>query len=610
MLRLCPGMREGLGVRKLATICAGAAVALAVAGSAQAFDGFSFEAPGAGAALQTRLKAASLTQAAQDQGTTDIQEIFAAARADYARLIGALYDEGYYGPVISIRVNGREAAEIAALNIPTRLDSVAITVIPGPQFHFSRAEIDPVAAKTVLPEGYRAGQIASSGVIVKAATAAVEGWRDDGHAKARVAAQSLTAQHRDATLDARITLDPGPVLTFGKMQMQGYERMRPERIAAIAGFPAGKRYSPERLDEVRTRLRRTGIFSSVSLTEDEAIGPGNTLDTTLAVVEEKPRRFGFGAELSTTEGLNLSGYWLHRNLLGGGERLRFDAEVTGIGGTNGAADYSLGARLDRPATFTPDTSAYLETLLEKTSGDDYDETSFRLGFGLDHIFNPRLTGSAGVAYGWSKVTDASGQTFFRQIALPLTATWDNRDSATDATRGYYGKLELTPFYGLSDTGSGARLSGDFRAYRALDAEARFVLAGRAQIGGVFGPSLEDTPRDYLFYSGGGGTVRGQPFESLGVNVLNGGTLRSGGARFLGFSGELRSGVTKSIGLVAFADAGYIGLSDYTSGEWHSGAGIGLRYKTGIGPIRLDIAGPVSGSTRDGAQIYLGIGQAF
>jgi translocation and assembly module TamA len=45
-------------------------------------------------------------------------------------------------------------------------------------------------------------------------------------------------------------------------------------------------------------------------------------------------------------------------------------------------------------------------------------------------------------------------------------------------------------------------------------------------------------------------------------------------------------------------------------EWHSGAGIGLRYDTAIGPIRLDVAVPVSGRTGDGVQLYVGIGQAF
>jgi translocation and assembly module TamA len=138
-----------------------------------------------------------------------------------------------------------------------------------------------------------------------------------------------------------------------------------------------------------------------------------------------------------------------------------------------------------------------------------------------------------------------------------------------------------------------------------------VLAGRAQIGSVWGPSLEETVPDYLFYSGGGGTVRGVPYQSLGVTLPN--DEFTGGQSFAAISAELRATVRDNIGLVGFYDAGMITEDSGFAGDsdWHAGAGIGLRYNTGIGPIRVDIATPVTG---DGAgkdyEIYIGIGQAF
>ncbi|MBZ4022079.1 hypothetical protein CKO11_06360 [Rhodobacter sp. TJ_12] len=571
---------------------------------------FRLTAPGAEKDLVAALESASLTRAAATGEDSNAQDVFASARADYARLVGALYDAGHYGGQVSIRLDGREAATIAPMDAPATVSTVEITVDPGPVFRFSKAAIGPLARQTALPDGYRVPEVARSGVIVEAATAGVDGWREIGHAKARVADQSITADHRAQQLAAGVTLAPGPLSYFGQMQAQGQQRLRTKRLHEIAGFPSGKRFSPDDLDAVRNRLRRTGIFSSVTLTEADSLREGNLLDADLVVVEAKPRRIGLGAELSSTDGVTLSGYWLHRNLFGGGERLRFDAEVAGIGGSTGGADYSLAARIDRPATFTPDTSAFLTTELSKSDEEDYTQRGFGLGFGLNHIFNPRLTGEAGIGYEWSEITDTTGRTIYRTVTLPLALTWDNRDNTADATRGYYGNIDLMPFYGLSNTGTGARLAGDFRAYRALG--ERVVLAGRAQFGGVFGSDLAETPRDYLFYSGGGGSVRGQPYQSLGVTVLNGGTLKTGGDRFLGVSGELRVGVTKSIGVVAFYDAGFVGAGSFSDsdGDWQSGAGLGLRYKTPIGPIRLDVAGPVGGSTGDGAQIYLGIGQAF
>ena len=138
-----------------------------------------------------------------------------------------------------------------------------------------------------------------------------------------------------------------------------------------------------------------------------------------------------------------------------------------------------------------------------------------------------------------------------------------------------------------------------------------TFALRGQLGSVYGPDLAEAPADYLFYSGGGGTVRGQSYQTLGVDLGGGNTV--GGRSFVGLSAEARVAVRDNIGVVAFADAGYIGAEEFYdgSGQWHSGAGLGLRYATGIGPIRFDVAVPTSGpETEDNFQVYIGIGQSF
>jgi translocation and assembly module TamA len=86
----------------------------------------------------------------------------------------------------------------------------------------------------------------------------------------------------------------------------------------------------------------------------------------------------------------------------------------------------------------------------------------------------------------------------------------------------------------------------------------------------------------------------------------------GGAYFAAGSLELRAKVTEKIGLVGFYDAGSVGIDGFfnDTASSHSGAGIGVRYDTAIGPIRADIAAPVSGDTGEGVQFYIGLGQAF
>jgi len=575
---------------------------------AAAFD-LSFSTPGASDSLRDTIKGVSLLDQSASDTSKDAQDIFSAARADYNRIVSTLFSEGYYSGVVSIKLDGREAASIPPLDVPSTIRNVVVYVTPGPNFRFSKAKVAPLAPDTKLPEGFAVGQIAKSGLVVEAATAGVDAWRGDGYAKAQVSDQSIVANHRTNMLAADVRLAPGPLVHFGALDVSGNKRLRTKRLRQIAGFPTGKVYDPKELEKVQTRLRRTGIFSSVAVTEAKTLNPDDSMNVALAVVEQKPRKIGAGAELASDAGIGLTAYWLHRNLLGGGERLRIDGAISGIGGATGGTDYSLGTRIERPATFGPDTSAYFETAISQANEEDYDENAFDIGFGASRIFSDKLTLDTAIKYGWSKVTDSSGESYFRQIYLPTNVIYDNRNNDLDPTKGYYIKTGLTPFIGLGgDTGTGGQLTADLRGYQGFGAQDRFVLAGRLQLGRVFGSDLRETPRDYLFYSGGGGTVRGQPYQSLGVTVLDGGTLTTGGTEFVGVSGEARIGISKTIGLVAFYDYGYVAGGGESGSQ--AGAGLGLRYKTGIGPIRLDVGFPVSGDTGSGAQVYIGIGQAF
>lgn len=565
-------------------------------------------------ALTRQVRNTSLIAAALGEDRTTGQDVLAAARADYARILGLMYDEGYYSAIINITLDGVEAAEIAPLDAPEIVSNVVVALDPGPRFTFSRAEIAPVAPGSEIPEEYAVGETGGTGTIKSAALAGVDGWRNYGHAKADVGAQDIVADHNQNTVDSRIGLAPGPTVTFGKLNITGYERMDPRRLRKIAGFPEGQRFDPEELDDVRKRLRRSGVFSAITLEEAETLGPGETMDVSLTVVEQKPRRIGAGFEISNTDGAMVSAYWMHRNLLGGGERLRIDGEVSDISSDTSGLDAEFKLRIDRPATFTADTTAYFETTVNRRREDDYDSDSGTVAFGLNRIFSDRLTADISILYGKSRVTDDNGTTNFEILALPMNVEWDMRDEPTDAKRGYWLSGDLVPFYGFGQTDNGAQLEGEGRAYYSFGEDDRFTLAGRARLGTVLGADIEDTPRELLFYSGGGGSVRGQPYESLGVDVIPGpeGPITTGGMSLANVNAEIRFQVRERIGLVAFADYGQVWTEGSFQGDSgnHAGAGVGIRYKTPIGPLRFDIAGPVSGDTGNGVQVYLGLGQAF
>ena len=573
-----------------------------------------FNAPQASEKFTDKLRSASLslTTAAREDATA--QDLLAAAQSDYARLIGVLYAEGYYGGVITIRVDGKEAASIPPLRAPGEIHQIDITVERRNRFAFGIARVAPVPPNADLPEGFATGKRARGDLIGEAARSGVNAWRDAGHAKAEMSRESITADHARKTLDADITLTPGPRLRFGTFEVATSDppsRVRASRIRAIAGLPTGKTFSPEALAQSATRLRRTGAFRSVVVTEAETPNPDGTLDISTRVVDAKPRRLGAGAELSSLEGLTLSGFWMHRNLLGGAERLRFDAMIGGLGGNSGGEDVRLSGRFERPATITPDTSLILLANIEDKNEPDYRERSVEIGGGFRHIFSRQLTAEADITYRYSDIDDDLGSRSLQHLLLPLRATWDRRDNALDAKSGQFIDLTLTPFVGLEeDSGTGTRLFADARTYHSFGAADGVTVAARAQLGSVAGATISDVPADMLFYSGGAGTVRGQAYQSLGVDLLPGVTV--GGRAFMAFSGELRTDVTTSIQAVTFADTGFVGQDSFGSGkgEWHSGAGVGARYMTGVGPIRVDLATPLGNDAGRKFELYIGIGQAF
>jgi translocation and assembly module TamA len=581
---------------------------------AQALDRLDFVVAGGSEELSDAVTEASMVRSLQAQGQTDPQDMLAAARSDYARILAALYAKGHYSVAVGILIDGREAADIPALEAPRSISTIRIVVDPGQPFRFGLARVAPLAAGTELPEGFQRDAIAESGAVKSAVDVAIGAWREAGHAKAFVTADEVVADHAARRIDADVRLDPGPRLRFGRLEITGEERMREQRIRKIAGLPVGETFSETELRRAESRLRRTGIFASVALTEDDQITAPDLLGITAAVVEQKPRRYSLGVEVASLDGVSLQASWLHRNLLGGGERLEVKGDVTNIGSGVSGVDYGVEVTLDRPATLSPDTTAGLVLSYSHEDEIDYNLDAASFGLRFSHVFSETLTARIGLTYNYLDGRDPGGQFYFRNLSLPIGVTLDRRDVANNPTTGFYLDATAKPFVGFGTTGSGLRATVDGRAYRSLGEPGRFVFAARVQAGAIYGSGLLETPRDDLFFSGGGGTVRGQPYRSLGVAVSRGfgPQFQIGGKFFLAGSLELRAKVSDRIGVVGFVDWGSIGIDGF-GGDFansHAGAGLGLRYDTGLGPIRVDVAAPISGTTGDGVQFYVGLGQSF
>ncbi len=600
---------QGTGRRTVVRNCLLGALATLLPTSLASLE-TTLTAPGASAELVERIEQTSSVATAESRGLDTPLEILSAALSDYRTIVQILYDEGYFSPVVSIKLDGEEAAEISSLSVPAQINRAVIAVNTGPSFKFGEAVVDPLAPETELPEDFATGQLATTGAIQRAASAGVQGWRDAGHAKAGVEDQQVIARHAQARLDARVDLAPGPRLTFGKMFIKGDSDVRHESIEKIAGFPSGEVYSPEQVQKVGTRLRRTGTFNVVSIEERETPNPDGTLDFDAHFEDLPKRRLTFGFEVASRDGIDVTATWTHRNVFRRAERLRFEAALRNIGGAEDL-DGRIGLRLDQPDRLGPDDNTFWSALIERRNTENYNVTVTSLAYGARRTFSDRLYAEASAGFLWSNADDAFGDgRKFQYFIIPARSEWDQRDSKVSATRGFYLDSNVMPFVGLSGTETGIRFFFDGRSYTSLNTEGRIVLAGRVQIGSVIGPPLDGVTPSFLFFSGGAGTVRGQPYESLGVPV---GNEVAGGKSFLGLSGEIRGKVTEAISLVGFYDYGVVDSSSIvtSAAASHSGAGLGVRYDLGgFGPLRLDLAVPVQGDTGDGLQFYIGIGQAF
>lgn len=569
----------------------------------------------------TAARTASALLADQAEPASGAAGLIAKARGDYRRILAALYSEGYYGGAVSIRIGGAEASSLAPdVNLPDPVD-VTIAVTTGPLFTFNDVAIVNQAPLTAdaddyveLPamRGFAAGQVARSSVILAAEQLALAAWREQGYAKAEITGRDVVADHASRTVDARITVNPGRLAYFGPVTVTGTEAMNPEFVRQQTGLVIGQEYDPDEITRAQKRLDRLEVFRAARFEAASEIGSDGILPYQLVVDELPGRRFGAGATYSTVDGLGLEGYHLWRNLFGQAERLRLDARVASIAWPVNTAefDYFLGGAFTKPGFLSPDTDLVAVVSAERTIHPNYTETSAAGRLGLTHFFSDELTFEGGASFKRARFEDGFGTRDFSTVGVYAGATYDGRDSTVDPTEGFYASGMVEPFYDLRFGKAGARIVIEGRTYFGFSEDDAFVLAGRIKGGALVGPDLSEIPPDKLFFAGGGGSVRGYGFKSIGVD--NGTGLVTGGRYLLEGSLEARAKVTEDIGIVGFIDGGYV-AADHFPGldDLRLGVGVGARYYTGLGPLRLDLAVPLNKRANDpDYAIYAGIGQAF
>ena len=428
-----------------------------------------------------------------------------------------------------------------------------------------------------------------------------------GYALAALGRRSTVIDGERHTMDVVLRLAPGRKATFAEPTFTGNDGVRTRFLRNRLGFRAGNPFDPDRLEEGRRALYDSGLFSTVTVEEGKGLTADGQLPISVAVTPRAPRSVGASLGYQTDTGPSGNLFWEHRNLLGAGERLRVETEL-------GLKLQRLQTTFRKPDFFSRKQSLLGDAEAKKENTDSYDSQSASTGLGVERQLAPGLTGSLGLAYRYARIQEEDEpEQNYGLVSIPAKLDWDFSNDLLNPSRGGRLALSAAPYQdtlGAERRFLKSRITHS-RYIQLLD-RPRTVLALRGSLGSLVGTSREEVPADERFYAGGGGSVRGIPYQLAGP--LDDDDKPEGGRSLIELSTELRFRITESFGAVAFLDGGTVSSSSLPSldEELHWGFGPGLRYFTPIGPLRLDVGFPLS--RRDGVddlfQLYLSIGQAF
>ncbi|MGE0151636.1 MAG: autotransporter assembly complex family protein [Reyranellaceae bacterium] len=547
------------------------------------------------------------------------------AQLQERELTRALRSEGYYASTIESRFAGYRLDDPALFEQLETIDrgdriEVRFDVEVGPRYKFKppvilRAEDGQEVPQTLVPREQlevEGGSIADSAKVIAADEQIVRQLREHGHPYARIDNREAVVDHADRSMTVTWKVLPGPVAQFGTVEFKGLERTREDFLRKYVPFRPGEQYTPARVDEMRDALQALGIFSTVKTVDAPQLDAQNRLPIAVEVVERAPRTIGLGASYATSEGFGATAYWQHRNLFGGAESLRLSAEVGGLL-HNKLTEPSFGlyAKYREPDFQRLDQDLTADLYAERKILDAYTKQAIGAGVGLERTFGEGLKGTAGILVEQSIQTRDDNRERFTLVGLPLTLALDRSNDLLNPTEGFRLTAALTPFVDVLDTQSRfivGRLTGT--AYLDLSSDKTTVLAGRAGIASLLDLGNSLVPFDRRIYAGGGGSVRGYEYQSLGPRD---GNDPLGGRSSIELSAELRQRISGRFGMVAFVDAGNVWETSTPKPQQglQYAAGLGARYYTDFGPLRLDVAVPLNRRKGDDYfGLYVSLGQAF
>jgi translocation and assembly module TamA len=528
------------------------------------------------------------------------------ADRDLGRLADAAHSLGYWDADFSYDVD--TSGETA---------KVTVTVKQGPLYHVaSIAVLGPDGQPLAIPQDgeklpLKPGDPARTAPVVATETALLTVFGDTGHPFAKVENRRVEIDRDTKTMDVTYTLNPGPVMRFGPVAIAGLERLNPAYVEGRVRWQGGEIYDASKVVETRQALIETGLFSTVQITPTaDPEHPGDAR-MTIDATERVHRTIGAGLAYNTSQGFGARAFWENRNLFGNAENLRLSAEV-------GQQLDVFRANFRRPDFLAIDQDFLATAEVANDTPVAYNSRRELATAGIERRLDRWLTGGLSLlaekanVTQLANVTPMTGTQHYELAGLPAYVKLDETDNLLNPTTGYRAQLNVTPahtFSGSHLTFVTNLLSGS--TYWALGSERRAVLAGKLALGSLDGAPLSQLPSDQRIYAGGGGSVR--PYGYLMAGPLAPNNVPIGGRSSLVLNLEARIKITETIGIVPFVDAGsyYESPLPQLGRTPLFGVGLGARYYTAFGPLRLDLATPLHKRSGDSwIQVYISLGQAF
>ncbi len=553
----------------------------------------------------------------EEYGSEDanIAQLAARAKQDTELLDQILRNYGYYDSQVQRTVSAPTSGG------DTR-PQVRFDIVPGPRFAFGTIDLGDLS--TAPDADYlrtafeiESGDPMSNDKIVAEQFDLDTALGEAGYPFAEIDAPSLLVDHDTTTGDLTLPVRPKGKYLFGSVTSSNPDFLSGSHLADIARFEPGEVYQRSLQMDLRRAITATGLVSSVTVTPREVTPPQGdqpgTVDLDVSLRKARLRTVAGAIGYGTEEGIRLEASWEHRNLFPPEGSLR----VRGIAGTQeqllgvtfrknnfGGRDRVLnidafGSTLNNPA-FDANTASLVATF-GKTS---------------NLLFQKPLSWSVGlelVATDERPADSNQPRQTYLIAALPLYAQIDSSDDLLDPTRGFRlaGKLspEVSRTNGMESFYLRGRVDGSY--YRSVN--DRLVLAGRVAYGAIVGAGLNDVAPSRRYYAGGGGSVRGYGYRTIGPRDANGDPTGGRSVVEAAIEARIQTGfLGGAVSVVPFIDAGSVSTSATPTFEnIKVGAGVGLRYNTGFGPIRFDVGVPLNPDPDDSpVAVYVSLGQAF